>query len=301
MNDQQVKTFVLHRTQDPTGISGTGIVAAGCVLPSGKVVLEWRGPRASITIHDTLDNVTAIHCHNGATVIEWDPEPIPVLAPAPDLSQPPTVETVEEAVNELERDKRTAAQWARDLLAAGTFVIVDTETTGLESDDQIIQIGIVDPTGAVLLDQLIKPTKPITNTAWHGLTDDSVKDAPGFPAVHEAIRAVLDGKTFVAYNAPYDTRMLNQVCAQHGLAALRWAGADCVMEHFAAFYGEWNDYHGNYRWQKLKAAAAHFGLTWDGKEHNAVADCKMTLAVLKKMAAYKAEPQVIGISVLPRD
>lgn len=39
----------------------------------------------------------------------------------------------------------------------------------------------------------------------------------------------------------------------------------------------------------LQAAARHFGLEWDGKEHNAVADCQMTLAVLKKMAEYQPE------------
>jgi DNA polymerase-3 subunit epsilon len=369
MNEQQMKLFKLNRKTDPTGISGTGVVAAGCVLPSGKVVLEWRGPRASITLHENIENVIAIHCHNGATVIEWellirvdtlpvseeepdldwvdedddeDPpnlnEPIhgldrsdldealasndpfskdlntppsepgsPLAAPLvdayvepddlglidmsqPHLAQKPTVENVQEVIDDLERDKRAAAQWARDLLTKGNFVVVDTETTGLEMDDQIIQIGIVDPAGNVILDQLIKPTKPITNTAWHGLTDESVKDAPSFPEVHEKICAALTGKKFVAYNSPFDCRMLNQVCVKHDLKVMTWGGDDCVMQEFAAFYGEWNDYRGNYKWQKLQAAASYFDLKFEGQAHSAVADCKMTLAVMKKMAEYQPAP-----------
>jgi hypothetical protein len=71
-----------------------------------------------------------------------------------------------------EKAKTAAAAWARVLLAEGDFVIFDTETTGFEDHDEIIQIGIVDHTGAVLLDQLIQPTQPILNTQYHGITDD---------------------------------------------------------------------------------------------------------------------------------
>ncbi len=65
------RRFVLERGTDPTGISGTGIVAAGVVWPSGKVTFEWRAPDCSLTTHMDLAAVTRIHCHNGATVIRW--------------------------------------------------------------------------------------------------------------------------------------------------------------------------------------------------------------------------------------
>jgi DNA polymerase-3 subunit epsilon len=45
------------------------------------------------------------------------------------------------------------------------------------------------------------------------------------------------------------------------------------MLKYAEFVGEWNDYHGNYRYQKLP-----------GGDHTAVGDCRATLKVIKKMA-----------------
>ena len=110
-----------------------------------------------------------------------------------DLSVAPTVENVEQALDTLTSDKQKAAQWARDLLKS-EFVIFDTETTGFEADDEIIQIGIVDQTGATVLERLIKPTKPVLNSMYHGITDDMLKDAPGFPEVYEQIKRALEAK-----------------------------------------------------------------------------------------------------------
>jgi DNA polymerase-3 subunit epsilon len=186
-------------------------------------------------------------------------------------------------------DKRAAAQWARELLA-GEFVIVDTETTGFEVTDEVIQIGVIDHTGAVVLDTLIRPTQPIRNSQYHHITDDTVKDAPTFPDAYVRIKAAVEGKRILAYNTSYDTRMLNQVCAKHGLELFIWVQPGCVMEQYAEFHGEWNDYHGNYRWQKLRQAVTQMGLEFEGSEHNAVADCRATLALLRAMAAFEAVP-----------
>lgn len=190
-------------------------------------------------------------------------------------------------------DKTGAAEWARELLA-GEFVIVDTETTGFEADDEIIQIGIVDHTGATAFESLIKPAKPITNSQYHGITDETVKDAPGFEAVYPAIRAALEHKRVIAYNADYDWRMLRQEWERHGLAPIVAIPgvSHCAMHQYAAFNGDWNDYRGNYRWVKLREALAHFGLKHEDfgdAEHDAVTDAKATLALIQKMAEWRPE------------
>lgn len=69
-----IKTFKLVRLEDATGISGTGVVAFGAQLPSGKCVLEWREPYKSIGLYDDLTTLVAVHGHNGMTVVEWDSE-----------------------------------------------------------------------------------------------------------------------------------------------------------------------------------------------------------------------------------
>lgn len=197
----------------------------------------------------------------------------PVDATQPDVAGYPSHKTV-------------AAARAADLLTA-PFVIFDTETTGFESSDEIIQISIIDQDGATVFTSYIKPVQPIRNSQYHGITDEIVKDAPTFPEVYEQIKAALHGKTVLAYNYEYDSKMLSQVCRRHDLEIIKPAQSECVMELYAQFYGEWNDYHGNYRWQKLNQAVARFGLAFDGKEHDSLADCKATLGVLKKMAEWR--------------
>ncbi len=188
--------------------------------------------------------------------------------------------------------QRAVAQWARELLK-GEFVIIDTETTGFEADGEIIQIGIIDQAGATVLERLIKPTKSILNANYHGITDDMLANAPGFPEVYGQIKLALQGKVVLAYNTEYDSRMLSQVCRKHGLEEIVPSATHCVMEQYAQFNGEWNDYHGNYRWKKLREALAAFGLKHEDfgtKEHDACTDARATLAVIKKMAEFDAAP-----------
>lgn len=64
-----MKVFVLNRKKDVSGATGEGIICEGCVLSNGKVVLHWLNETSSIVIHDNIDNVVKIHCHNGQTEI----------------------------------------------------------------------------------------------------------------------------------------------------------------------------------------------------------------------------------------
>ncbi len=61
------RRFVLERTEDVSGLSGTGTVADGVVWPDGKVTIAWRGEHRSIAVWPDLDTALAIHGHGGAT------------------------------------------------------------------------------------------------------------------------------------------------------------------------------------------------------------------------------------------
>jgi hypothetical protein len=69
-----MKTFKVHRTQDVSGVSGTGIVAEGVEFPSGKCVIEWYGQHASIDMNDSVADWLWVHGHGGSTTIEYDGE-----------------------------------------------------------------------------------------------------------------------------------------------------------------------------------------------------------------------------------
>lgn len=67
--------FVLRRTTDVTGVSGTGVIADGVVFPDGRVATRWRDTMgvAQTCAWDRLSHVQKIHGHNGATRVELVP------------------------------------------------------------------------------------------------------------------------------------------------------------------------------------------------------------------------------------
>lgn len=68
-----MRQFYLQRDEDESGVSGTGKVAVGVVLPTGRCVMEWHGEKYvhSIGIYQNIDEIVTIHGHNGKTKIVW--------------------------------------------------------------------------------------------------------------------------------------------------------------------------------------------------------------------------------------
>jgi hypothetical protein len=118
---------------------------------------------------------------------------------------------------------QVASCWAADILAADA-VIWDTETTGTDRFyDEIVSIGIVRIDGTVLLHQVIRPQNLTRNAesgaqSVNGFSPDELAAAPAFTEVYPAIRAALQGKLWVIYNAAFDTVVLERTCLRHGLS-----------------------------------------------------------------------------------
>jgi hypothetical protein len=67
-----MRRFVLQRTKDVTGVSGTGIVAEGVRFSDHRVALRWVvGIHRSTVVWDSMAAVEAIHGHDGATQVVW--------------------------------------------------------------------------------------------------------------------------------------------------------------------------------------------------------------------------------------
>ena len=49
-----MKIFYLNRTEDESGISGTGRVAQGFVFDNGKVAVTWLSEHPSVTVYDSI-------------------------------------------------------------------------------------------------------------------------------------------------------------------------------------------------------------------------------------------------------
>jgi hypothetical protein len=65
------RTFELVRFRDLSGVSGTGVVAEGCVFTDGSVALRWRGNNPATAVWPDLESVLAVHGHQGATEVHW--------------------------------------------------------------------------------------------------------------------------------------------------------------------------------------------------------------------------------------
>lgn len=65
-----MRRFELHRHEDASGVSGTGVVAEGVVFTDGTAALRWRSEQRSTAVYEGgIDSVEAIHGHSGRTVV----------------------------------------------------------------------------------------------------------------------------------------------------------------------------------------------------------------------------------------
>ena len=168
------------------------------------------------------------------------------------------------------------------------YIVLDTETTGLSpSEDEILQLSIIDQTGSVPFDEYFKPKADSWDDAMavNGITPDMVKDKMPISNHKDQIEAILSGaELIVGYNVGFDLSMLEG----EGIDLPDIPVYD-VMREFAPIYGEYNEYYGSYRWQSLTTAAGYYDYDWSSHEdqaHNSLADCFATQFVFEKMQEY---------------
>ena len=192
--------------------------------------------------------------------------------------------------NELQR-RAQAVQFAKEYLSHQP-VYLDTETTGLDSTAEIIEITVVDHNGDTLLDSLVKPLRPIPADATkiHHITNEMVQNAPTWPVLWPTLRSVLIGKWLGIYNAEFDMRMLQQT---HHLYQLPWKDNFqnfCIMKLFAQFIGQWDPRRRGYKYFRLEQAGATCKINIPNS-HRAVDDTRLARAVHLCMANYKLPTQ----------
>jgi DNA polymerase III subunit epsilon len=185
--------------------------------------------------------------------------------------------------------RQEVIMWARRVVEERETLLLDTETTGLDDQDEVIQLAIVDMQSNVLLHTLVRPTVPVGTEARaiHGIPDEVLAQAPSFPNLYETIAVLLGNRSVLAYHADFDRRILAQTCAKYGLPPIEVAAWDCVMERYARFWGE-RSKAGHTKPQSLSTACTQQGIEVHG-HHDAVQDCLLTLALIKAVAVAEDE------------
>lgn len=67
-----MRFFKLVRETDVSGVSGIGIVAEGVEFHDGRVAMSWFGEHHTVELADNIQEIEAIHGHNGATKVVFE-------------------------------------------------------------------------------------------------------------------------------------------------------------------------------------------------------------------------------------
>ena len=170
---------------------------------------------------------------------------------------------------------RAFLTWAAD----DSFVVLDTETTGVGAEDHIIEIAVVTVHGEVLLDTLVRPPIQVPASAYavHGISNADVRRAPTFLALWPRLRALLRGRRVIAFNSSFDARMLRRALDDEFGSRDYWPETNhwrCAMQAYAALSGQPRI--------KLVDACAREGISYT--PHRALADTLATAQLIRAVA-----------------
>lgn len=158
-------------------------------------------------------------------------------------------------------------------------VVLDIETTGLTEYDELLQISILDAdSGDVLFNRYIKPCFalewPEAQTI-NGITPAKVQDAPYIFEMLVTLNAIFRSvEEVIGYSTNFDMGFLERAGVQFSGNVI----CHDVKETFAVVHGDYNEYHGDFKWQKLTVCAEELGYDWgEDTAHDSLSDCKATL------------------------
>ena len=152
------------------------------------------------------------------------------------------------------------------------FIILDTETTGLDYTDEIVEISIIDMDGNVLLDTLIYTNVDISPEASNvnGIIKEMLSGKPTIKDLTPKLNEIFKDKTVLIYNEDFDTRMLYQSGFEGDIKS------ECLMNLYMQLCN-------SERWISLSNAML-FEDVEEIQNHRALGDCQCCLALIKKIA-----------------
>lgn len=177
-----------------------------------------------------------------------------------------------------------ACKWAYERMNKADFVVLDTESTSL--DGEIVDIAILDATGAVIFDSLIKPIGKVTETARrvHHISDEMLERAPSFAEVWPQIWSLLAGRSVITYNADFDFSMIALSLLSNGMKDDESYKAFTTTERiWHCLMKRYQEHAHKARWQRLEIALQQQGLPANNT-HRALADAQAAYNLLKHLA-----------------
>lgn len=164
------------------------------------------------------------------------------------------------------------------------FAVVDTETTGLSTDDdRVLQIGVVVARGdgsvehqfSTYLKRLTWGLGHVGAFHVHGITRRQLRKGMKPVEALEMMNVLIDGCVFTAHNAKFDLGFLRSDSTRLSVP-LKVTGPLCTLTLSRRLDPERTMSH------KLRDVAARYGKSTD-RPHDALADALLTAAVLPSL------------------
>ena len=156
-------------------------------------------------------------------------------------------QTVQAALSPIEQQMRdlpslppdAQIQWAQAVLALPNLAFMEIDTTGLQSDDEIIRFTLIDRHFVTLEDVLIQPTtRRLSAEVSHinGITPEALA-REGLPIAEawQRIQSALTGRYVISFAQDWDLKQLKACAERHKLPPVIVIGED-LQRHCTAYY-----------------------------------------------------------------
>lgn len=162
------------------------------------------------------------------------------------------------------------------------LAVIDVETTGRDAlNGYVVEIAVIhheigsDADPVVAFRSYVRPPLPIPSesTKITGISDDTVKDAPPFAAVINAVIEACDGRLVVAHNAPFDYGFVREEFRRAKRTPLTWPWLDTFVLR--------KELRPKARPGKLGEIAAEYGMALSA--HGAAGDALVTAMLVTPM------------------
>jgi hypothetical protein len=129
--------------------------------------------------------------------------------------------------------------WAQSVLALRNLAFMEIDTTGLQSEDELIRFTLVDKRGQTIEDCLIKPASRVLTSsvsAINGITPEQLEqEGLELPTTWKHIQLAVKGRYIISYGQDWDLKVLAQAAARHMLERLMIIGDD-LQRHCTQYY-----------------------------------------------------------------
>lgn len=149
----------------------------------------------------------------------------------------------------------------------------DLELTGVYNHDEILSVSIVDGTGRIIMDTLVKP---VHKKKWkrtekiHGITPEMVQDAPHLSDLIPRIKEIFEGADIlIAYGISTDYSHIKEIYDTEEEREALHKKARCAANEFVRFQSE---HYPDLVHASLSDAMERLEIAWDGVAHTSIAD-----------------------------